>query len=825
MALLFSLGILAMMLVLALVFATNAMIERKVAASYGDKAKAELLAKTAVQRILMMNQYKYDRMKVGDPTFGGITNVEPEEEWFYIYDNDQGIDSLDNRGRIIGRYRYAQRVAGPSLNPRAIAMTGIDEGADNEFRFGVSPYEINIGNLTNPRESGYLVGKVSGFNYVGFGGVQPIAGWPSFDDLCNDLVISLDEQDDENKQFRKWFIIGATNDAESFWVDAGASLRRDETYHRFNLSRMDWNTLTVDSILLGVDTVWADSGSFDGNTIRWLKEYTNLDPGSFPSAEVRAKQIIANLIDYCDFALPEAITTDSATDPTYTGNEKTPYLNEIGLNIECTALVHREVDGGTGDERFKLEYIFTTEIRGERIDMYSGLLAGCTLEILDGNITYRYAMDYDGTLAEQMMPLAGVNIAIAGSTADYQITGAAGPLWQFDTGWLHWRAPNSTQPTAQIVDLKVQIKRAKLSYDGIYCDFAKPNYDDSWSETIPTLVKQDGTGGNTDEAWFSWQADDPRQNLNPGDWEQAKAAITDNYDTLGTPGAVNENVTCATAGDAEHGSTPTTISTAFVRNGMIMSPWELGCIHRGAKWETINLKKYNTNAKNVTGIGAYEDGDANILDQVKMTSATSVLGKININVNDPDYEQSSLDTLGALFTKIYAHDNYMDPAANEGLEVTLAIARDLAKKIVDRSVNTPIRYYRASLVNLVDEICTDQSQGGILPTNNCSDAVREAIIGKVANLLKTAPLGVDGVTVLIQAIKDIGDNVTIVKEIYDPEQEKMVEVTFSNCRYGQMDQTDIHYADEIMAEVKVEAVIEIDENEQYKIVSFEYIWQ
>ena len=65
----------------------------------------------------------------------------------------------------------------------------------------------------------------------------------------------------------------------------------------------------------------------------------------------------------------------------------------------------------------------------------------------------------------------------------------------------------------------------------------------------------------------------------------------------------------------------------------MQSPWELGFIHRGAAWQTINLKAYNSDEGVATDAGgnAYSDGDANILDQIKMSSQTETYGKVNIN--------------------------------------------------------------------------------------------------------------------------------------------------------------------------------------------------
>lgn len=77
------------------------------------------------------------------------------------------------------------------------------------------------------------------------------------------------------------------------------------------------------------------------------------------------------------------------------------------------------------------------------------------------------------------------------------------------------------------------------------------------------------------------------------------------------------------------GSAPKTYSTAYIRNAPMETLWELGAIHRGYPNQTINLKRYADVAAD--SIVAYSDGDAGILDQVKIGPLLFVKGKINAN--------------------------------------------------------------------------------------------------------------------------------------------------------------------------------------------------
>ncbi len=117
--------------------------------------------------------------------------------------------------------------------------------------------------------------------------------------------------------------------------------------------------------------------------------------------------------------------------------------------------------------------------------------------------------------------------------------------------------------------------------------------------------------------------------------EQEK--IIDNLDA--TFGAKNKSCTIETvcngtdADLVEDKATaePWEISTNFSRNGPMESLWEIGTIHRGNSWQTLNIDKYN---EVDVGGDTYEKGDANILNQVKLTDDESTYGLVSVNIRD-----------------------------------------------------------------------------------------------------------------------------------------------------------------------------------------------
>jgi hypothetical protein len=251
------------------------------------------------------------------------------------------------------------------------------------------------------------------------------------------------------------------------------------------------------------------------------------------------------------------------------------------------------------------------------------------------------------------------------------------------------------------------------------------------------------------------------------------------------------------------------------------SPWELGFIHRGKKWQTINLKLYDTSkAYQVTKIpastgkdyilggGLYSSGDANILDQIKMSPYTETLQKIALDTKN----SSPSFTLKALLSTIYygcAVDSIVstDSLAKTGgtkLEYsgtdTAALCTAI-KTFYDDTNNPQNRLTRASVVS---QLLLSTSSTPALTSE--TDAKQEELIGKVINLTKVA--GTDGnftIIVLAQTIKDIDTNgVSITKYASDGTTSGS-----KACTYGTFDfinngssKTNVYF-DEITGEQKI----------------------
>lgn len=235
------------------------------------------------------------------------------------------------------------------------------------------------------------------------------------------------------------------------------------------------------------------------------------------------------------------------------------------------------------------------------------------------------------------------------------------------------------------------------------------------------------------------------------------------------------------------------ISTAYIRNNGMRSFWELGAIHRGVKWETINLSNALSRTGGETDLFAAKDhdpgysissttsaigysrGDGGILDQVKMTDDVRSYGKVDLNALDEDYETDSVKfdatrdkEIGRmLFRNVKLGQEYEDLDTKTAYETNgTTLSSDDAGKIVDVLVtgdgtHRPFES-RAALLGWEPggKVFFD-GYGLYLDTDEHypnTDAAREELIGKTANLMTATafPQRTIQAVVVAQTIKDVG---------------------------------------------------------------------
>ncbi len=263
----------------------------------------------------------------------------------------------------------------------------------------------------------------------------------------------------------------------------------------------------------------------------------------------------------------------------------------------------------------------------------------------------------------------------------------------------------------EISDVKVEITAAKLlkkdnDGDFIPVDFAKIEADgdnsieanEIYSDSINVI-----NGAHDVTLYASAYTNDPRQNLNKDDWDNKRARFisgtpigsgyTDidsfkededeedsnnsatsfgkvnphDYEDIDSEKKDSESGIKEAVGDNSTGEWEIAavfkalpderpISTAFIRQAPMESLWELGFIHRGIKWQTINLKAVQTSPDwdiSTFSDSSYEKGDAEILDMVCLNYGDRA--KIDLNARDDQFPTSGLTQ--AIWNELFSLEN------------------------------------------------------------------------------------------------------------------------------------------------------------------------
>ncbi len=963
-AVLFALTFMALLLVMALSFAANSLLDQKVAYNNASASAADMVAESALNRIVSLAELycpdtddvmvsrdsagSNDDLTGDDSYFQGITyngeivlpttkkpdgsvnpdwttyvnsKIKNDINWIYV----KRLMTDGTTQQIFGRYAYAIIPEG-LLTPSKLVKDTLTEYTYPELRFGNEINEINIRSLDTTY---FDATRTPYFDYTGMtSSLMPgCANWISLQNILRTIPVSAYA---DQQAFRTWFIPNAAQEREAYWIDLnndniinpGVDVNGDgtidstgdvELFQRFNLTgtssdvtasgydpSTDTNNLWRYIRLNGVNnmykfilldsngdgtrdltpTYWqnnADDTAYSTATripgLLWLANF-NDGVGTFANITDRRRQIAANLVDYCD---TDSVATSDSTDwtttlPNFTGNDKTRYINEFGA--EATFLL-TVTENTSNTNKWDAEVTMSAKFTTELINMY-GLSAQTDLSLtVVGSITAN--IDFTGSnTAVLTIPLNGT-YAIFNNVSPQSDTGTdryattslsiSTPVSDSDTGIPKGLLSNGT---VQISSVQLSITSLVLKAGADHIDCAKINATTAYSTPF-AVVDTGGLGGATSETHyvtFSFQADDPRQNLNAGDWS-AVSAVLDAATTAakaGTLGDTNSSVTASTTSTTDDAEAFDSLSTVYIRNAPMRSPWELGFIHRGAKWQTLNLKAYNTTlaiGPVSGGSTPYASGDANILDQIKMTDEPKSPVKVNIAT-------SRTDVLQALFHNIKINTGLVIPPAPPvvyksypypsgqsgeadipgavptvtdantiGLSGTaIAInpsgatgAEKLAIDVAGTTKNTSATAWktRAAVANV------SQLTNGTCGVTQASDATKEELIGKFINLTKVSlkcandpsafyAMGINSpdyftVIIVAQTIKDIGGNITIRKNDGGTIRSRTVQ-------YGTFDYDSTYdlYYDEIVSTRKLLARIYRDPfTGKCKIVSYSYL--
>ena len=956
-ALVFALAFITLLGMLAMTFAVTSMLNRRTADNYSAQTISQLSAQAGLQRVITalriysndmdkdfadLDTFSKNQETVSDNTkresLGGpnglmnttINNinyytldaenydVNSNPTWQYL-PFDHGPDNP-----IIGRFAYVALSNLGKIDPSACIDSGenaelhsvdaISEdfpaseatmvdasGTEVIGRPGRNVNELFLETLIeqpDPWFTSTYAEKISSELANPPGKLELASGdwtarWDNLDSLFNKLGVNNDQKD----SFKKFFTLNSPADPEALWIDDDGNKIKDEKnlYHRFNLTRTDWDNLAVDSIVSNPTPYTDPYEETSVTSLPWLKNWQSA--GGMGSAANCGNQIAANLIDYNDsdyVATTDGNIADSAKDftATYVGNERCPYINEVKLVFRLY-LDNWDGDYGPGSDkrqrqRFRLRlyrvFVELVNMYGEDMEASESKRAELYIDFAAKyNIDYSYlntAQNPDAWLdssAEKYFTWSGVNNKTTTINLDYTEDDSdrrsdkniVQYVWNrsatnVDTWSDYINKSNdidSSLPnynihldklSTDILINKLKVKLNILGDSGTLYDFSNI-IDQPTSYAFTKLTEEEAAGWDpvlvdgSNDNWYmiiDYQINDPRQNLTG--WEikpnGTKANPTqsnqNNRTYISTLRAKNSNFNPNPGGNTDpepNATEPWDVSTAYIRNAPMKSPWELGFIHRGDTWQTINLKKYNSD-DNIGGGGGgdYDKGDANILDQIKMTADTRTYGKINLNSNLEE-------VLTLLFQKIRVGS---DIASTDGpgsitstKEVEVAEAALFAAEVLDNN-NTnagSLFYTRAQLLRentddstypLTDALCYDGAiQGTVVQLDRTNDATQEEIIGKFINLTKaSAASNSFDVIVVVQTIKDVGTKneagITILEDKNQDGDVLDANESISNCKIGQYDQ----HADKILATGKIFVNIVRDPvNYGFKVKTFEYL--
>lgn len=755
-ALILTLGILSLLLLMAMSFAFDARTGRQVAVNNASLTLARLLLNSGIQRGVSVIR-TLNSMNAGTEHFywppsgnwagrgyiGSVnatspvgsdspfyvrlnstldftpgSTLDPNLGWIYVYTSrdhsSNGSGGPANSDSVIARYAYLIVDETGKIDPNAaISSVAETNGTDS----GIAYNEINLANAF----TGPMSGTADEFRTLLNPPTVPV--WSDWIHIANGGFTNLAGSMGEGLQS----LYPSSYDIEA-WNDNPGAGGTDK--HRFNLARSDWDSVTVAQVTAAAANFWSGSGSTvapNTSGIPWIAN------------SPRAQTIAANLIDYCDS--DSIATSDIATNnpPTYTGNEKTPYINEFLVQVK-----HIEVDpdgtSGSGDEYSRLEVTLWPEL----VNIYDTDLGnGGTLTVelaLNSTESGAQTLNFSWTLAADVT--ARQYVQLAGDTQNYNHGSLINPFTSITVQLMKIRLNSPAGGGWDFAQTAISPVCAKLRRDT-----APPSLDP---------VTQD----------IDFSVNDPRYNLPAAQWTDGGWRLLPNG-TLGekntacaapAAGVGNDDEVGNYMGDGAGGANPdvTNISTAYIRNGPMQSLWELGAIHRAAPWQTINLHGYDDTGG--TGIDAggndYTKGDANILDQVKLSDATIVRGKFNPNSGydlawrgllghvkyGSSYENCGYDGTALDPTWSASHDIYdMVKHATKGVLATSNPHSAVPGALfIDRGEIAAVPYF----VN-----------GGVVAQS--TDKAQEEIVGKIANYLSTRQ-NYYTIIVTAQALKDLG---------------------------------------------------------------------
>ena len=820
-ALMMTLGVLALLLIMALAFAYTTRTERLAASVNTDLVRARLLAESGVERAIAFLREQYPGNPAPGAGFFVPTAAASAAPWVF----NAAASPPGRGGRYLGT---VSPITGGVL--ATLAENHIEAALGSTIRVGSTSYQFTPSDSLHTAvgwipikvthaagvEScvglvGYLVidetGKIDPTQAVGsiYGTASeatsnpdtrlgldmreiamadlyaengtwtpPYSYGPLVGDLFNTAMPSPGRWDSIYHIMNAFSAFGANQDwlNRFTWSLRPFSVAETEAYsdtpggelrHRCDINGIDWNNVDVESAATLFPTgVGAADRAYPvgqpvgaiGVGLPWIGQIMATDPAIH-------NQVVANVIDFLDADVSDsgagAPPTDTENDyapgaagalgaATYVGLEDVPYVNEVFVranyvtvfpSVPLPPLISFEVHVAV-EADVELVNVYDTPRTVGRVNLELQvevkLTSGMVTETQTVTIPYFWdsvvvpANSYVlvntswGSSSVLITPVFSLAVSGGAGTAAFTVTSAKVTLNE-----------SSSPPTA-----------------GALWDYAQTGPSAEAGLEVATAAQETSVDVN-----------DPRCNTATTQWTWNPFAASSGGHAGGaiTAGSLNTHCTTTTLTapfDAD-AADPVDWSTAFIRNGPVVSFWELGAIHRGEPWRTLNL---HSSTQAVADIGQYAYGDWPLLNQVKLTAATSAgRGLINVWDIQPAVWKPLLQGL-------HLGSSYADPCGS-GTELTDNVGLAGATVFMAAAGAAPtwsaaagavhgraaaVLYSRMTGINAAgaDDATLDTPLG-----TRDTDGLQEEVIGKVVGLLNDR-ISYYTVLVCAKAVQDVG---------------------------------------------------------------------
>ena len=463
-AVIFTLGILGLLTVMALGFASTALLNRKIADNTSSAEYARHIAKNIA---LARAKWIVGNNLIADLAYSsGAISEEPVEQdflhkmdtvlngvelyrvtddsgkiqggtarWQYVYSPDK--DPKSDKNPILGRYAYAIVPVSGHLDP-----VGNRGQTTVSGRYGFSEKEIGVYSLCNGD---------TGLNKNADDNGVPGLKFRTF----KEFVSAFQNLSDNNKKnfLKDGYRIQLGPAPDAFWIDDNMDGKKtkDELYLRFNMPTDDaaWIDMTVDKLIgegaseTDSDIKYTSTTKNSVDFIPWLKYWEREVDSTHWTKEVMKKQIAANIIQY-NRPNPNAIDSNGApyqtvsdkenldwlqpgNKPSYVGIGRHPMLNEIGFSVTVKGDVKSE-NIGTPEEpnyRYTPRYEITIESGAELICPF--------FDPADATKINKAFVKFAGEIIIKLRKFKKQSEISAITSLDEIVTDAASEPWTFST--------------------------------------------------------------------------------------------------------------------------------------------------------------------------------------------------------------------------------------------------------------------------------------------------------------------------------------------------------------------------------------------------------